>query len=347
MPNLIKICDKSPVNKDNKNLSEIIDRFAQKKIAVWGDFILDEYIYGTTRRISREAPVLILSHRATEFSLGGGGNSLLNLGALGAESVPVGVIGQDEAGKHILKILKQKKIAADFLIRDKAYQTPIKTRILAGEHSTRKQQILRIDREARVPESKGLKEKLYSALGKATGQTAALLVSDYNYFAVQGDVLNKILPRLKRAKKPVSLDSRFRLLNLKGVTILTPNEPEVEHALQVELDDDQKIVNKAGRELLGRTGAEAVLITRGVKGMVLFEKGKPAFPIPIYGSKDIVDVTGAGDTVISVLTLALACGASFKEAAVLANYAGGIVVMKKGTATVSPQELKEAILFEN
>jgi len=335
------------VKKDKKNLIEIIDRFAQKKVVVWGDLILDEYIYGTTRRISREAPVLILSHKAKEFSLGGGGNALLNLCALGAKPVPVGLVGQDEAGKRILKILKQKKIFADFLIKDKTYRTPIKTRILAGEHSTRKQQILRIDQEARVTESKELKQKLGSTLGRAASQTAALLISDYNYFTVQEDVLKKILPRFKRAKKPIALDSRFRLLNFKGVTILTPNEPEVENALQVELDDDQKIANKAGRQILDRAGAEAVLITRGAKGMVLIERRKPAFPISIYGSSDIVDVTGAGDTVISVLTLALACGASFREAAVLANYAGGIVVMKKGTATVSPQELKEAILSEH
>jgi rfaE bifunctional protein kinase chain/domain len=335
------------LKKDKKNLTEIIDRFENKRIAVWGDFILDEYVYGTTRRISREAPVLILSHQATEFYLGGGGNSLVNLCALGAIPVPVGVVGQDQAGSHILKILKQKKITADFMIREKSYRTPIKTRILAGEHSTRKQQILRIDREAMVPENRELKQKLGVALGKATSQAAALLISDYNYFAVQGDVLDKILPQLKRANKPVSLDSRFRLLSFKGVTILTPNEPEVEHALQVELDDNQKTVDKAGRELLGKTGSEAVLITRGMKGMALFQRGKPAFSIPIYGSRDIVDVTGAGDTVISVLTLALACGASFKEAAVLANFAGGIVVMKKGTAAVSPRELKEAILSEH
>jgi rfaE bifunctional protein kinase chain/domain len=335
------------VNIDKKNLIAIIDRFAQKKIAVWGDLILDEYIYGTTRRISREAPVLILNYKAKEFSLGGGGNSLLNLSALGAKPVPVGVVGQDDAGKRILRILKQKNISIEFLITDRTYPTPIKTRILAGEHSTRKQQILRIDQEARVPESKELKLKLGSTLDKAASLTAALLISDYNYFTVQEDVLKKILLRFKRAKKPVALDSRFRLLNFKGVTILTPNEPEVEYALQIELDDDQKIVNKAGRQLLEKAGAEAVLITRGGKGMALFERQKPAFLIPIYGSSNIVDVTGAGDTVISILTLALACGASFREAAVLANFAGGIVVMKKGTATVSPQELKEAILSEN
>ena len=335
------------MKKDNKNLTAIVDRFSQKKVAVWGDLILDEYIYGTTRRISREAPVLILSHQAKEFSLGGGGNSLLNLSALGAKPIPVGVVGQDDAGKRILEILKKKKISPEFLIKEKTYRTPIKTRILAGEHSTRKQQILRIDQEAKVPENKELKKKLGNSLGKAANQMAALLISDYNYFTVQEDILKKILPRFKRAKKPVALDSRFRLLHFQGVTILTPNEPEVEHALQVELNDDQAFVNKAGRQILKKSGAEAVLITRGGKGMILFERRKPPLTIPIYGSSDIVDVTGAGDTVISVLTLALACGASFREAAVLANYAGGIVVMKKGTATVSPRELKEAILSEH
>jgi len=347
MPNLVKICDKSPVKKDKKNLIEIIDRFAKKKIAIWGDLILDEYLYGTTRRISREAPVLILNYKAKEFSLGGGGNALLNLKALGAKPFPVGVVGQDDAGKRVLEIFKQKNISADYMIKDKTYSTPIKTRILAGEHTTRKQQILRIDHESRVPENKALKQNLHNSLRKAADQTAALLISDYNYFTVQGDVLRKILPRLKRVKKPIALDSRFRLLHFKGVTVLTPNEPEVEHALQIELDDNQKIVNKAGRQLLDKAGAEAVVITRGAKGMVLFERQKPAFPIPIYGSSDIVDVTGAGDTVVSVLTLALACGASFRQAAVLANYAGGIVVMKKGTATLSSQELKEAIVSEN
>ena len=335
------------MKKDKKSLIEIIDRFAQKKVAVWGDLILDEYIYGTTRRISREAPVLILSHKAKEFALGGGGNALLNLSALGGKPVPVSVVGQDDAGKRVLDILKKKKIATEFLIKEKSYNTPIKTRILAGEMSTRKQQILRIDQEANVPETKELKKKLGDTLDRAISQATALLISDYNYFTVQEDVLKKTLPRIKRAKKPVTLDSRFRLLHFNGVSILTPNEPEVEHALQVELEDNQAMVNRAGRSLLKRAGSEAVLITRGGKGMVLFEKRKPAFPIPIFGSSDIVDVTGAGDTVISVLTMALVSGASFREAALLANYAAGLVVMKKGTATVCPQELKEAILSEH
>ena len=145
------------MKKDKKNLTAIIDGFEQIKVTVWGDLILDEYIYGTTRRISREAPVLILSHETKEFSLGGGGNALLNLSAMGAKPVPVGVVGQDDVGKRILEILKKKKIFTEVLIKEKNYRTPIKTRILAGEHSTRKQQILRIDQEANVQERwKGL-----------------------------------------------------------------------------------------------------------------------------------------------------------------------------------------------
>jgi len=275
--------------------------------------------------------------------LGGGGNSLLNLKALGANPVPVGVVGKDDSGKRILKILKQLGMSIESVLIEKAFQTPIKTRILAGEESTRKQQVLRIDKEAKVPETNDLKKRLLNSLRKAHHQTDALLISDYNYFTVKEDLFRKILPRLKKSRKPVALDSRFRLTDFEGVTVLTPNEPEVEHALHIELKDNKEMVRKAGRRLLNRTKAEAVLITRGSKGMVLFERRRPPLVIPIHGSTDIVDVTGAGDTVISVFTLALTCGATFKQAAQLANYAGGIVVMKKGTATLSPQELKEAI----
>lgn len=275
--------------------------------------------------------------------MGGGGNSLLNLKALGANPVPVGVVGKDDSGKRILKILKQLGMSIESVLIEKAFQTPIKTRILAGEESTRKQQVLRIDKEAKVPETNDLKKRLLNSLRKAHHQTDALLISDYNYFTVKEDLFRKILPRLKKSRKPVALDSRFRLTDFEGVTVLTPNEPEVEHALHIELKDNKEMVRKAGRRLLNRTKAEAVLITRGSKGMVLFERRRPPLVIPIHGSTDIVDVTGAGDTVISVFTLALTCGATFKQAAQLANYAGGIVVMKKGTATLSPQELKEAI----
>lgn len=331
------------MNKEKRDLLHLVDNFAKKKIGIWGDFILDEYLMGNTRRISREAPVLILSYKDKTFSLGGAGNSVLNIKALGADPLPLGVIGADESGRKIIRMFKQKGISTQYLLQERGFQTPIKTRILAGEETTRKQQILRIDQEGKVPDSHELKQRINKSLKTAQGRVDALLISDYNYFTVKEDLFNKALPGFKNAKIPVALDSRFRLLNFKGITVASPNEPEVEGALQLEINDNQQILTRAGKLLLKNTQAVAMLITRGSRGMMLFEKNKAPLSIPIYGGTDIVDVTGAGDTVISVFTLALASGASFKQAALLANYAGGIVVMKKGTATLSPDELKEAI----
>lgn len=334
---------------DNKKraLLQVIENFSQKKIIVWGDFILDEYLYGTTRRISREAPVLILSYRRREFSLGGGGNALLNLKALGASPIAVGVLGQDDAGSRISQILKQNGISTRHLIRHKAHSTPVKTRILAGEETTRKQQILRIDQDATVPDTPPLKEKIVKALLDLRTQADAVIISDYDYYTVKEDIFRRILPHFQKSNIPIALDSRFRLLNFRGVTVITPNEPEVEEALQVRINDNAEVITQAGKALLKKSEAATILLTRGSQGMVLFEKKKPPFPIPIFGTTDIVDVTGAGDTVISVFTLALASGASYREAAQLANYAGGLVVMKKGTSTITPQELKKAIESEH
>lgn len=335
------------MDKKKRSLLQVIENFSQKKIIVWGDFILDEYLYGTTRRISREAPVLILSYRRREFSLGGGGNALLNLKALGADPIAVGVIGQDDAGSRISQILKQNSISTRHLIRHKAHSTPVKTRILAGEETTRKQQILRIDQEATVPDTPSLKEKIVKALLDLKTQANAVIISDYDYYTIKEDIFRRILPRFQKSNIPIALDSRFRLLNFKGVTVVTPNEPEVEEALQMRIDDNTEVITQAGKALLKKSEAATILLTRGSQGMVLFEKKKSPFPIPIFGTTDIVDVTGAGDTVISVFTLALASGASYREAAQLANYAGGLVVMKKGTSTITPQELKKAIESEH
>jgi rfaE bifunctional protein kinase chain/domain len=324
-------------------LQGIIDRFAGMRIAVWGDFILDEYLYGKTRRISREAPVLIISYQNQEFSLGGAGNAALNLEALGARPLPVGVIGRDEAGDRICGILKARRIPTGSLLRLADYQTPVKTRILAGEENTKKQQILRIDKEAAVPETARLRDRLVRILQSVATSTQALLISDYNYQTVQEEIFAAALPAFKTAGRPVTLDSRYRLLHFQGITAATPNEPEVEGALHVELNDNLLILKRAGDLLLKNLQSPALLITRGSRGMALFEKGKPPFLIPIHGPKDIVDVTGAGDTVISVFTVALAAGATFRQATTLANHAGGIVVMKKGTATVSAAELKESL----
>jgi rfaE bifunctional protein kinase chain/domain len=331
------------VDKEESRLLGIVDRFAGRKVAVWGDFILDEYLYGRTRRISREAPVLIISYERAEFSLGGARNSVLNLEALGASPLPIGVVGQDEPGRKIVDFLRGRSISTRWLVRSGRHQTPIKMRVLAGEENTRKQQVLRIDKESPVPDNDGLKKKLRAALVEASSRCAALIVSDYNYMTVTTDVYAGVLPFFKERTLPLTLDSRFRLLKFSGMTAATPNEPEVEEALKVGLGDNPAALRKTGAALLRRLQSPAVLITRGSRGLALFEKGRAPFLLPVHGSTDIVDVTGAGDTVISVFTLALASGAGFQDAARLANIAGGLVVMKKGTATLTAQELRHAI----
>ncbi len=331
------------MNKETQKLLEIVDRFPGSRIAVWGDFILDAYLLGTTRRISREAPVLILRYSSSEFALGGAGNALQNLYSLGATPLPVGLVGDDDSGEKILEFLKARRIPTSGLIVCKGHATPLKTRVLAGEENTRKQQILRIDRESDAPQTAAFRKTLGDRLGRAVARASGLLISDYNYHTVQPEVFRGLRAAFRRSKIPVSLDSRFRLLDFPGVTIATPNEPEVESALGLEICGHEKALISAGRRLLARLHSPALLITRGSRGMALFEKGAKPRLIPIHGTTDIVDVTGAGDTVISVLTLALACGATFEQAARLANHAGGIVVMKKGTSVLTANELKKSI----
>lgn len=334
------------MNEETRRLIAHVDKLSHLRIAVWGDFILDEYITGCTRRISREAPVLILSWQKREVALGGAGNALLNLLALGVEAVPVGAVGDDEAGRTIASILGRAGADTRWLLPVKGFPTPLKTRILAGEENTRKQQILRIDREGTVPATAAWKAKLRSALAKAAKTTDALIISDYHYGGVLEELFPAVLAAFKAGQKPVTLDSRYRLLRFPGVTLATPNEPEVEEALKTSLAAGEPAVRRAGSSLLRKLRSPAMVITRGSKGMALFEKGRPASFLPVSGPTDIVDVTGAGDTVISILTAALAGGATVADAARLANAAGGIVVMKKGAATLSPIELKQALVSE-
>lgn len=335
------------MSKKKKNLIEIINRFPEKKIAVWGDYILDEYLYGYTRRISREAPVLILSYKNSKFSLGGAGNSLLNLKALEAEPIPVGILGTNQNAKQTLQLIKSCGISSKYLIKESLYKTPSKTRILAGEESTRKQQILRIDKESKVPNTQKIKKLLLKALKDLANQACPVLISDYNYYNVKKDIYDEMLPFFKNNQIPVTLDSRSRVLDFKNTTVSTPNENEAKQALGIDIYDDIHSPVDTGKELLDKTGSDSILLTRGSKGMILFSKNKKPYNINIYGTDEIVDVTGAGDTVISAFTLAISVGAEPWEAAEIANYAAGIVVMKKGTATVSIKELKEAILSKN
>ena len=329
-----------------QRLLALIDEFAGTRVAVFGDIIVDEFIYGQISRVSREAPVLILEYDSTEIVPGGAGNAASNVAALGGKAVAIGVAGNDEQGSRLLDALG-KHVDTNGIVRSRGMHTPTKTRILAGGIHSAKQQVVRIDRAARSGVDDSDRRAVEIRLHAAMSRCNALLVSDYGSGLVAPAMVASARRKLRgpgRRQPPVLVDSRYELLNFRNMTTCTPNESEVEQLLGITIGDDARVLEKAGREVLERTGAEAVLITRGSRGMALFEPARPTLQIPIFGSDQIADVTGAGDTVIATMTLALASGGTFEEAARLANYAGGIVVMKRGTATVSARELREAIM---
>ncbi|CAN5462673.1 D-glycero-beta-D-manno-heptose-7-phosphate kinase [soil metagenome] len=326
-------------------LLELIDRFPRLRVAIFGDLIVDEFIYGEIARVSREAPVLILNYDSTELVPGGGGNAASNVAALGAQAVAVGAAGRDETGSRLLEAMRGR-IDVGAVVRPKDFRTPTKTRILAGGVHSAKQQVVRIDRAPAGSLSDAERRALASKLSAAARRCDALLVSDYGSGLVTPALVDEARRRLKTSngqRAPLLVDSRYGLLKFRGISTCTPNESEVEQLFDVRIGENARVLERAGRELLTRTRAEAVLVTRGSRGMALFERDAPTVHIPIHGSDQIADVTGAGDTVIATMALAQAAGATNLEAARLANYAGGLVVMKRGTATVSADELRDAV----
>jgi rfaE bifunctional protein kinase chain/domain len=331
---------------ESDRLLEIIDGFSSTRTAVFGDLIVDEFIYGEIARVSREAPVLILNYDSTAIVPGGAGNAAGNVAALGGKAVVVGVVGQDGTGERLLDALRPR-VDVRRVLRPPAFRTPTKTRILAGGIHSAKQQVVRIDRGAGTQPGDAFHKAIASKLLAAAAGCDALIASDYGGGLVTPALVAKARQALRRRRgvpPPVLVDSRYALLRFRGMTACTPNESEVEQLFGIRIGENARVLERAGRELLTRTRTAAVLITRGSRGMALFEPDRPTIHIPISGSDQVADVTGAGDTVIATMTLALAAGATFLEAAHLANHAGGIVVMKRGTATVSAGELRQAIL---
>jgi rfaE bifunctional protein kinase chain/domain len=322
-------------------LRGVIDRFNGKRIVVFGDLVADLFVYGEISRISREAPVLVLNRRETQVVPGGGGNAIHNLSALGATPLPVGIVGDDAEGQQLLEHFSNLGIDTGGILVAKAYRTPSKMRILAGAVHSQRQQIVRLDTGSPLQDEKiriSVEQKLKTLLHGSD----AVLISDYGYALVTPQAVAK----MRRTSVPITIDSRFSLMDFPGLTAATPNEPEVEAALGVSIGNDSSKLESAGRTLLRKLKHEAVLITRGKDGMALFQRGKKTVHVPIHGSDEIADVTGAGDTVIAAFTLALSCEASFVQAAQLANYAGGIVVMKYGTRPVTRDELIAAVESE-
>ncbi len=328
-----------------ERLLELVDAAGDRQVAVIGDVIADEFIHGRLSRVSREAPVLILEYDGTTVVPGGAGNAAANVAALGARARLVGLLGAGDADRRVARALPRGVDRAGLIRAGGGYHAPVKTRILAGGvHSTR-QQVVRIDRETDIPDDPGTRLAFERAARAAAADCDAVLVSDYGSGLVRPGLVAGIRRAAARrgAPVPIVVDSRYGLLRYRGVTACTPNEAEVEQALALTIGDDPEQLERAGRTLLERLRAEGLVLTRGRRGMAVFVPGRRTAHIPVFGTDEVADVTGAGDTVIATIALALAAGASLLEAATLANYAGGLVVMKRGTATVSADELRRAV----
>ena len=324
-----------------ERLISIVKRFPGLRIVVVGDAIADQFVYGAISRVSREAPVFILRHEQTETVPGGAANCAVNLASLGATVSLIGVAGADAAGRALREKLEQAGVDCDGLLIDKRMQTTTKVRILAGQlHSTR-QQVIRIDYEGTPLTNRELQVQLNESALAATQGADAVVISDYNYGVASAEMADGLRTVALSKKCPVLVDSRFELSRFDGFTSATPNEDEVEQLLK---SDNFKDLESAGERLRENLGYRALLITRGGNGMILLEDGVAPLHIAAVGGSEPVDVTGAGDTVMATYSLALAAGASFSDAAHLANHAGGIVVMKRGTAAITPSELEHSIL---
>jgi rfaE bifunctional protein kinase chain/domain len=328
-----------------RTMLDLVGRLRGRRIVIVGDLIADEYLYGKPARISREAPVLILRFTEREVRLGGGANAAHNVRALGAHAVPVGVVGDDGAAAELATLFDRAGISTEGLVRAAGRRTPVKTRIMAGGYESTRQQVVRLDREPEPILTPDVEERLLERLAGLAREADGFVLSDYGYGSLSPRVFEVVRELARPRGAPVAVDSRYDLLRFRGATAATPNEPEVEALTGSELGDERAI-EKAGRQVLERLEARLLLVTRGSRGMALFERDGPVTFVPIFGSDQIADVTGAGDTVISTFTTALSAGAPPAQAAWLANVAGGLVVMKRGTATVTPADFAQALATE-
>lgn len=323
---------------ENKRLTDLVGEFARRRVVVVGDAVADQFLYGEISRVSREAPVLILRHERTETVLGGAANCANNLASLGARASLVAVVGEDEAGRALVAKLNESGVDGRGVVTNRDARTTTKVRVLAGQAHSLRQQVIRVDYEGARAADGALAATLAARLREVAADADAFIISDYDYGVASGEVVETLRELSQARKVPVLVDSRFRLREFAEFTSATPNEDEVEHACGARLDDARQL-EEAATELLAKLEHRALLVTRGKHGMLLVESGREPTHLASVGEREAVDVTGAGDTVIATYALALASGATFGEAARLANHAGGIVVMKRGTACVTAEEL--------
>ena len=326
-----------------ERLTAIVRKFPQSKVVVVGDLVADQFLYGEISRVSREAPVLILRYEKTETTPGGAANCACNLAALDANACIIGVVGEDEAGRALVEELLSANVERGGIVSSSSVRTTTKVRVLAGQiHSTR-QQVLRIDYEGQPLTDDDLRQRLRSRMLEEVSNADAVIISDYNYGLADAEMIEAIREATRERNVPVLVDSRFGLRRFTGFTSATPNEDEVEQVLARHFKDVAELESEA-EAMREQLNYRSLLITRGSRGMLLLEEGVEPLHIEAVGAREAVDVTGAGDTVIATFALALASGATFADAAHLANHAGGLVVMKRGTATINRQELLSSVL---
>ncbi len=317
--------------------SIISEIFPTKRIVIVGDLVADQFLHGTIARVSREAPVFILRHDETDTRPGAAANAAANIASLGSTPLLIGVVGNDENGRLLLDRLKADGVDPSGIVTDPARKTTTKVRVLAGQHYAARQQVIRIDYENSADIGSDVRAELLAKFAAAAENADAIIISDYNYGVADKQLFEHAMSVSKSKATPLLIDSRFRLAEFNGATTATPNQDEVEQLLGTDFSEE-----KCSR-LRETLGLESLVVTCGNKGMLLFEEDKECVSLPAVGGIEPVDVTGAGDTVIAVYALGLASGLSFREAAETANHAGGIVVMKKGTASVSQDELLDSI----
>ncbi len=317
---------------ESLRLTQILNGFPGRRILVIGDLMLDHYLWGHTDRISPEAPVPVVAVESETFLPGGAANVIHNLHALGAEVAAIGVVGDDDNAGKLRDLLAAERVDLSGLVVDADRPTTAKTRIIA-----RQQHLVRADREVRDPVSGAVQEQLVEIIRDAH-DVEALFVSDYAKGVVTPAVMDAVCEVMKRLGRPAVVDPKGRdFEKYRGVTSISPNQSEALGALNLEASDEETVVG-AGHGLVARLGFEAVCMTRGEKGMSLFERGGQVTHIPAL-EHEVFDVSGAGDTAAAVYTLALLAGASHPEAATIGNLAGGVVVGKVGVATASVEEI--------
>ena len=325
---------------DKKKILDNLNKLKEPKILVIGDFAIDEMVFGQTERISREAPVLILEHTETKIILGTASNAANNISSLNLWKVgAIGVLGDDYYGKVLINALNEAKINTDFMVVDKERKTTTKTRISGSCSQSVTQQIVRIDRQTKTPVTGDVEKKIIENIKKAMPMYDGVILSDYHLGCLTQNVITAAIEEAKKLNKIIVADIQKEMEKYKGVTAITPNQPDTEKFVSKFIKDD-KTLNEAGLELMNKLDLKTLLITRGENGMAVFEKGKEPVKIPAFNKKEVFDVTGAGDTVVAAFTLALCAGFSAKEAAIIGNTAASIVIRHFGCHTTNIDEIE-------